>query len=46
LSQLGVTEADIPEMAREVTVGIQRLLANNPRDMNSEEVAGLYRAVL
>jgi alcohol dehydrogenase class IV len=46
LSQLGVTEADIPHMAREVTVGIQRLLVNNPRDMNLEEVASLYRAVL
>ncbi len=46
LSRLGVTEADIPDMAREVTVGIQRLIANNPRPMNLEEVAGLYRAVL
>ncbi|WP_230532374.1 iron-containing alcohol dehydrogenase [Microvirga roseola] len=46
LSQLGVTEADIPEMAREVTVGIQRLLANNPRDMSYDDVVSLYRSVL
>ena len=46
LSQLGVTEEDIPDMAREVTVGIQRLLANNPRDMSFDDVVGVYRAVL
>lgn len=46
LSQLGVTEADIPGMATEVTVGIQRLLANNPREMSYDDVVALYRAVL
>lgn len=46
LSQLGVTEADIHDMAREVTVGIQRLLATNPRDMSLEDVVRIYQAVL
>jgi len=46
LSQLGVSEADIPGMATEVTVGIQRLLANNPREMSYDDVVALYRAVL
>lgn len=46
LSQLGVREADIPDMAREVTVGIQRLLANNPRDMSFDDVVNVYRSVL
>jgi alcohol dehydrogenase class IV len=46
LSQMGVTEADIPDMAREVTVGIQRLLANNPRDMSLNDVISIYQAVL
>jgi alcohol dehydrogenase class IV len=46
LSQLGVTEAEIPAMAQEVTTGISRLLANNPVDMTSGDVAALYREVL
>jgi alcohol dehydrogenase class IV len=46
LSQMGVTNADIPNMAREVTVGIQRLLANNPRDMSFDDVISIYQAVL
>ncbi|MXQ10591.1 iron-containing alcohol dehydrogenase [Microvirga makkahensis] len=46
LSQMGVTGADIPDMAKEVTVGIQRLLANNPRNMNFDEVVSIYQAVL
>jgi alcohol dehydrogenase class IV len=46
LSQLGVTEADLPGMATEVTEGLQRLLATNPRPMTFDEVVQLYRAVL
>lgn len=46
LSQLGVTEDAIPEMAREVVQGIARLIAANPRDMNEAEVQALYREVL
>jgi alcohol dehydrogenase class IV len=46
LSELGVTEGDLPGMADEVTVGIQRLLANNPRDMSFDDVVSLYRTVL
>lgn len=46
LNQMGVTEGDIPDMAREVTVGIHRLLANNPRDMSFEDVISIYQAVL
>ena len=46
LGALGITEADIPGMAEEVTVGITRLLVNNPRDMNFDDVAGLYHEIL
>lgn len=46
MSQLGVTAADIPGMAEEVTVGIQRLLANNPREMSKADVVGLYQSIL
>ncbi|WP_134495263.1 iron-containing alcohol dehydrogenase [Microvirga pakistanensis] len=46
LSQLGVTEGDLHGMAEEVTVGIQRLLANNPRDMSFDDVVDIYRTVL
>lgn len=46
LSQLGVTEAAIPGMAREVVEGIARLIASNPRDMDQAEVETLYRSVL
>ncbi|MDT8275248.1 iron-containing alcohol dehydrogenase [Roseomonas mucosa] len=46
MSQLGVTEADLPGMAEEVVGGLQRLLANNPRDMVREDVVAMYRAVL
>ncbi|MFG1347876.1 iron-containing alcohol dehydrogenase [Xanthobacter autotrophicus DSM 431] len=46
LSKLGVTEADIAPMAREVTEKITRLIATNPRDMNFEQVSDLYRSVM
>lgn len=46
LSEVGVTEADIPGMASEVVTGISRLLAANPRDMTEMDVAALYREVL
>ncbi|PZP44712.1 MAG: alcohol dehydrogenase [Azospirillum brasilense] len=46
MSQLGVAEADLPGMAEEVVGGLQRLLANNPRDMAHEDVVAMYRAVL
>ena len=46
MSQLGVAEADLPGMAEEVVGGLQRLLANNPRDMAREDVVAMYRAVL
>jgi alcohol dehydrogenase class IV len=46
MSELGVTEADIPAMAEEVTGKIARLIATNPRDMTTNEVANMYRSVL
>ncbi|OAN46718.1 alcohol dehydrogenase [Paramagnetospirillum marisnigri] len=46
MGKLGVSEDDIPSMAQEVTVGIQRLLANNPRDMTQTDVEELYRSIL
>lgn len=46
MSEVGVTEADIPGMANEVVTGIARLLATNPRDMDAADVARLYHEVL
>lgn len=46
MSELGVTDADIPAMAKEVTEQIARLIATNPRDMNLDEVMAMYRSVL
>ncbi|WP_458732861.1 iron-containing alcohol dehydrogenase [Sphingobium xenophagum] len=46
LSQLGISAEAIPTMAREVTTGITRLLANNPRDMSFDDVVALYEQVL
>jgi alcohol dehydrogenase class IV len=46
MSQLGVTEADIPAMALEVTEKISRLIATNPRDISYDEVVAMYRSVL
>jgi len=46
LSQLGIPVDAIPTMAREVTSGLTRLLANNPCDMSYEDVVTLYEQVL
>jgi alcohol dehydrogenase class IV len=46
LSALGVTDADIPPMAQEVTEKIARLIATNARDMNFDQVCSLYRSVM
>lgn len=46
MSALGVTSDDIPDMAREVTENITRLIATNPRDMTFDEVCELYHSVL
>ncbi|MFP5481334.1 MAG: iron-containing alcohol dehydrogenase [Alphaproteobacteria bacterium] len=46
MSELGVTEADIPAMADEVTEKIARLISTNPRDMTRDEVVEMYRSVL
>ncbi|PKO79956.1 MAG: alcohol dehydrogenase [Betaproteobacteria bacterium HGW-Betaproteobacteria-13] len=46
LSQLGVSEADIPGMAEEVVTQIQRLITTNPCDMNQEDVTAIYRSIL
>lgn len=46
LSKLGVTEAAIPDMAREVVEKIARLIAANPCDMDLADVQALYRKAL
>lgn len=46
MGPLGVSEADIDPMAREVTEKITRLIATNPRDMTYDEVVAMYRSVL
>jgi alcohol dehydrogenase class IV len=46
LSALGVTDADIPPMAQEVTEKIARLIATNARNMNFDQVCSLYRSVM
>ncbi|MBB4105333.1 iron-containing alcohol dehydrogenase [Allorhizobium borbori] len=46
LSKLGVTEAAIPDMAREVVEKISRLIAANPRDMDLDDVQSIYRDAL
>lgn len=45
LSSFGVTEADIPELAKGV-MKVTRLLANNPRVMTVEDAEAIYRRAL
>ena len=42
---LDTTDA-VPAMAREVTTGLTRLIANNPCDMSYDDVVSLYENVL
>lgn len=46
LSQLGISAEAVPMMASEVTTGLTRLQANNPRDMSFADVVSLYEEVL
>jgi alcohol dehydrogenase class IV len=43
LSEFGVPETDLPQMAEEAHA-IRRLLDNNPRDLSREDILGMYRA--
>ncbi|WP_280109855.1 iron-containing alcohol dehydrogenase [Azospirillum sp. B506] len=43
LSEFGVPEADLPQMAEEAHA-IRRLLDNNPRDLSREDILDMYRA--
>jgi alcohol dehydrogenase class IV len=43
LRDAGVTEADLPQLARDV-MNIQRLLVNNPRDVAYEDALAIYQA--
>jgi alcohol dehydrogenase class IV len=45
LSALGVTEADVPDLAAD-TMEIQRLLAGNPRRIDQEDIEGILRRSL
>ncbi|MDI7277457.1 MAG: iron-containing alcohol dehydrogenase, partial [Anaerolineae bacterium] len=42
LRDVGVSEADIPEMAR-VAVGVRRLLALNPRPLSQQDMEALLQ---
>lgn len=46
LSELDITENDIPSLANMVTDIYARLIATNPKDMTLEEVTKLYQEVL
>lgn len=46
MSKLGVPGDAIPDMAREVVVGIRRLIDSNPRDMTQADVEAIYGSVL
>lgn len=45
LSQLGVTEADLPLLAQDMVNNYARLIATNPRDMTVDDVESLYASV-
>lgn len=45
LSELGVTEADLPLLAEDMLNNYARLIATNPRDMTIEDVESLYASV-
>jgi alcohol dehydrogenase class IV len=45
LGELGVIEADLPGLATDA-MKVQRLLVNNPRDVNYEQALALYREAL
>lgn len=45
LSQLGITQADLPKLAHDMFHNYARLIATNPRDMSLEDVEALYTSV-
>jgi alcohol dehydrogenase class IV len=45
LADVGVTEADIPDLAADA-MNVQRLLVNNPRDVTYDDCVAIYRSVL
>ena len=45
LSRLGIDEASITLMAKDVVTGLQRLIASNPRDMDEAQVQAIYRGI-
>ncbi|MEW6357505.1 MAG: iron-containing alcohol dehydrogenase [Planctomycetota bacterium] len=45
LKEFGITEADVPRMAAAAST-VTRLLEPNPRPMNRDEIAMIYRAAL
>jgi alcohol dehydrogenase class IV len=44
LSELGIKEKDIPELATGV-MKVTRLLANNPRELTQKDAEAIYRSV-
>ncbi len=45
LTQVGISADDLPHMAAEA-IKVQRLLVNNPRDIDEAQILALYRSVL
>jgi len=45
LSEVGVSEADLPMLARDA-MNVQRLLINNPREVSEADAHAIYAAVL
>lgn len=46
LSELDITETDIPALADIVINTYARLIATNPKDMTLEEVTTMYKEIL
>lgn len=45
LGEVGVAEADLPDLARDA-LNVQRLLVNNPREVAYDDALAIYKAVL
>ena len=45
LTEIGVSEADLPELA-DIAMKITRLLKNNPREVSREDAIAIYRKLL
>jgi alcohol dehydrogenase class IV len=46
MSEVGIIEAEIPEMAKKCYIAKKQLLSNNPRNANEADIAQIYKAAL